>query len=306
MAGHLLRLGIVIPRARMRASIHRVDPINTALRRSFAVRRRRYHASGPNSVWHVDGNHKLIRWKMILHGGIDGYSRTIVYLVCTNNNRAETVLSTFQTAVRNYGLPSRVRSDLGGENVEVWRYMTQQHSSFTSVITGSSTHNERIERLWRDVTRSVSSVFRDCFQQLELEGLLDPLNDIDIFCLHWVYLPKINLCLKEFVECWNNHALSSEHNQTPNQLFVQGILTQQQFPSSNILGNNSSFATPGSRVEVPEGRFRPCDCLLGALRTAVNPFVPSHDITSGISSYTHVATIIGSHLHTGCNNCNTS
>ena len=34
ITGHLVTRGIVIPRARIRASIHRVDPINTALRRS--------------------------------------------------------------------------------------------------------------------------------------------------------------------------------------------------------------------------------------------------------------------------------
>ena len=58
MIGHLAHCSVIVPRA----SIHRVDPENTALRRSIAVRRRVYHASGPNAVWHIDGNHKLIRW----------------------------------------------------------------------------------------------------------------------------------------------------------------------------------------------------------------------------------------------------
>ena len=40
MAGHLLRLGILVPRAKMQAFIHRVDPISTALRRSITIRRR--------------------------------------------------------------------------------------------------------------------------------------------------------------------------------------------------------------------------------------------------------------------------
>ena len=54
-----------------------------------------------------------------------------------------------------------VRTDLGGENTDVWHYMIQQHQDSAAVITGSSTHNERIERLWRDVFRSVSSLFYD-------------------------------------------------------------------------------------------------------------------------------------------------
>ena len=37
MIGHLLSSGIIVQRSRVRASIHRVDPINTALRRSVTV-----------------------------------------------------------------------------------------------------------------------------------------------------------------------------------------------------------------------------------------------------------------------------
>lgn len=40
MIGHLARHNIILPRARIRAAIHRVDPVNTALRRSVTVRRR--------------------------------------------------------------------------------------------------------------------------------------------------------------------------------------------------------------------------------------------------------------------------
>ena len=71
MSGHLVHRGVIVPRARLRASIHRVDPDNTALGRSIVVRRRVYHASGPNTVWNIDGNHKLMRWRIVIHGGID-------------------------------------------------------------------------------------------------------------------------------------------------------------------------------------------------------------------------------------------
>ena len=79
----------------MRASIHRVDPINTELRRSITVRRRVYYATGPNAIWHMDGHHQLIKWRFVTHGGIDGYSRAVVFLRCSDNNRASTVLSLF-------------------------------------------------------------------------------------------------------------------------------------------------------------------------------------------------------------------
>ena len=70
LIGHLLSHQIIVPRARLRASIHRVDPYNTAVRRSVTVRRRTYYSEGPNAVWHVDGHHKLIRWRLVTMQGL--------------------------------------------------------------------------------------------------------------------------------------------------------------------------------------------------------------------------------------------
>ena len=84
---------------------------------------------------------------------------------------------------------------LGGESVDVRRLMSEEHQSTSAVITGSSTHNERIERLWNDVRRSVSEEFRCLFYQLEQEGSLEPLNETDIYCLHYIFVPRINKVL---------------------------------------------------------------------------------------------------------------
>ena len=58
----------------------------------------------------------------------------------------------------------------------------QHHSSSLAVLTGASTHNERIQRLWRDVYRCVCVLFNDLFRAMKDEGHLDPLNEADLFC----------------------------------------------------------------------------------------------------------------------------
>ena len=68
-----------------------------------------------------------------------------------------------------YGLPEAVQSDHGGENVDVWRHMLSIHQDPSCVITGNSVHNERIERIWRDVIRNISSSFIATFYELEAE-----------------------------------------------------------------------------------------------------------------------------------------
>lgn len=60
------------------------------------------------------------RWRLVVHGGIDGFSRYIVFLSCSTNNTSDTVLDLFTKAVfKYYGLPDRIRCDKGGENVKV-------------------------------------------------------------------------------------------------------------------------------------------------------------------------------------------
>ena len=108
--------------------------------------------------------------------------------------------------------------------------MVEQHETNECVLVGSSVHNERIEHLWRDVFRCVLSLFHATLMQMERENILSCLNEVDIFCLHHIYLPRINCVLRDFTDSWNKHPISTEQNLTPNQLYVQGFLQQGSTP----------------------------------------------------------------------------
>ena len=101
---------------------------------------------------------------------------------------ASTALEQFVLATKSYFLPSRVRCDKGADNIEVGKFMLKERGfNRGSVITGSSVHNQCIdERLIRGVTFQ----FYKLFYGLEALSLLDPLNDVHLYALHLVYIPR--------------------------------------------------------------------------------------------------------------------
>ena len=130
----LLGKNIKVQRWRLRESLHRVDAEGIAQRRKGRLHRRVYHVQGPNHLWHVDTNHKLIRWNLVIIGGIDGFSCLPVMLKCSDNNKADTMLTCFVDAVRKYGLPSRVRTDKGLENVGIAQEIKVQSDGEQPII----------------------------------------------------------------------------------------------------------------------------------------------------------------------------
>ncbi|KAK7435904.1 hypothetical protein VKT23_019435 [Stygiomarasmius scandens] len=224
--GLLRRLGYVVPRERIRQSLTRIDPLHRIFQR-IQIHRRGYSVPGPNSLWHHDGQHALIRWKILIHGFIDGYSRLITGLHASNNNWAATVLALFLHAIAAYGRPSRLRGDFGGENVDVAAYMEHHNgSSRGSYIWGQSIHNTRIERLWFDVTAQVSSHWRDRFSDLEINYGMDINNGAHLWLLQFLFLSAINEDLRLFAEGWNEHRIQMQNqaNRSPIDMFVFDML----------------------------------------------------------------------------------
>ena len=57
----LLTRNIRVTHLAVRNAMHRIDPQGVAMRWLQLVPRRSYNVPGPLSLWHIDGNHKLIR-----------------------------------------------------------------------------------------------------------------------------------------------------------------------------------------------------------------------------------------------------
>lgn len=79
LVGFLRHHGLKVQKERIRASIGRVDRLGQKIRhrRTAKAQRKRYNVSRPNALWHIDGHHKMILWGIVIHGCIDGYSRTV-------------------------------------------------------------------------------------------------------------------------------------------------------------------------------------------------------------------------------------
>ena len=90
--GHLQSVIVHVQRDRLRQSVCRVTGFDSSP--LPAIYWRTYSVPSPNALWYVDGNHKLIRCRLVIHGGIDGYSRLVTYLHCSNN-RSDTVFECF-------------------------------------------------------------------------------------------------------------------------------------------------------------------------------------------------------------------
>ena len=122
------------------------------------------------------------------------------------------------------------------------------------MITGTSVHNQRIERLWVDLHRSVTLLFYRLFYFLEQHGLLDPLNEVHLFALHYVYMPRLNQALKTFQDGWNHHGI-----RTANVGEDYGISSDDPIASSEVV------------VTIPEERYTLSRANFDQLQATVNP-----------------------------------
>lgn len=156
---------------------------------------------------------------------------------------------------------------------------------------GRSVHNQRIERLWVDVWKDVANVYYSLFTSMETGtenggyGILDPGNDLHLWVLHYVFLPRLNRDLALFAAQKNNQGLSTERGRSPNRIFLTGMLSRFQstttaaadFWSGRTINlDMAEHFQRGPRVE-------PDHCPLSAerfreLRQAIDPVGPNTNL----------------------------
>lgn len=77
LISHIRGLNLRIQRRRIRSAIEAVDGVGVKLRRRNPIQRRKYQASRPMAIWHLDGHLKAGLWGITVLGIIDGYSRKV-------------------------------------------------------------------------------------------------------------------------------------------------------------------------------------------------------------------------------------
>ncbi|XP_030579643.1 uncharacterized protein LOC115776189 [Archocentrus centrarchus] len=209
-----------------------------------------------------------------------------MYLGAANNNKASTALGFFMNSVEKFGFPLRVRGDQGVENVGIAHCMfTVRGCGKASYISGKSVHNQRVERLWRDVWMAVTSTYYELLHSLEEHDLLNPSDSLHLFCAQYVFVPRLQMDLDLFTDGWDNHPLRTEQNLTPNQLWSIGLL-QNPVPAAEnledlhnhgILDPDSLGGEPAVGVVVPHIQCPLEPHGMAGLREAVDPLSPSQD-----------------------------
>ena len=128
------------------------------------------------------------------------------------------------------------------------------------------------------------------FQFFENSNALDSLDEVHLWALHYVYLPRINASLDEFKSQWNHHGLKTTGHQSPLALWANAMIRATD--ESNVInwqtyGIDNDGLIPNidsyNNVVVHESSLQLCEQQLPELQQRANPL--ADDGNNGIRHF---------------------
>ena len=247
--------GFIVDSETVRHVLKALDPEGVKQRKAHRLRRRIYRCAGPNYMWHIDGYDKLKPFGFAIHGGIDGYSRKILWLdVAESNNDPCIVAHYFVKYINeNMVVPRVIRADRGSENVVIGgiqRFLRHDHtdsqSGEQSFRFGPSTSNQRIESWWSQLRRSKSNWWMNFFKDMRDNSIFDSGVRYHRECIRFCFIGLLQNDLDEMKILWNNHRIRYTRNAEcpagrPNVIY---------FAPERFGGRNGAMAIDQSQLNI--------------------------------------------------------
>ena len=222
LSDYVRSLGYSVSMGQIYQSILRIDPKGVMNHVSeMTLVRDDIVETGPLNCVHIGTNIKLKSWNLIIHGGIDERTRELMFLKCSDNNRAQTLHTEFLRSCIEYDtIPWNIRTDSGGENFLIHHFMDNVVGDGRAARLADKA-NQRITRFWEWLNVKVLAFYIRAFENLEDFGfdIEDPLT---LFCLHYLFIPRINEELLIFREAWSHHQFSDIVKEaSPRELYIK-------------------------------------------------------------------------------------
>ena len=207
---HTLRMeGTQVPRKKVQNLLKEIDPKGCESRQRHRLKRRVYSNPGPDFAWHIDGYDKLKPFGLPIHGAIDGFSRKVLWLkVLRSNNSPDNIATEYLKCVHEFGgCPMKLITDLGTENSLAASMQIYFWDDIDAHRYVPSPRNQRIESWWSYFCKCRGRWWRNFFQDLESEGVLDMTCELQSECLWYCFSETLQKDLDFVKEHWNTHRI---------------------------------------------------------------------------------------------------